>query len=122
MVDKYNTFLYDIGCGGTFMRKDVMEAVNARKKDGIKPNYSELARIYNCDYRIVKRYYENDIHDRKKTVKPSMLDEYKEFINEKVDAGYQAKAIFDYLVKEGFKGKYGIVQKYVREYKLGQLK
>ncbi len=104
------------------MRKDIMEAINFMKKDGIKPNYAALGRLYNCDSRVVKRYYENDIQDRKKVVKPSMLDEYKEFINEKVDAGYQAKAIFDCLVKEGFKGKYGIVQKYVREYKLGQLK
>ncbi len=27
--------------------------------NGIKPNYSKIARQYNCDPRIVKRYYLN---------------------------------------------------------------
>ncbi len=104
------------------MRKDIMEAINLMKKDGEKPNYAELARIYNCDYRVIKRYFENDIKERKTVVKHSLLDEFKETINDKLENGYTAKSIYYLLVKKGFTGKYGIVKKYAREYKHEQTK
>jgi transposase len=40
------------------MRKDILEFVERMKKEGIRPNYSLIARRYNCDYRTVKKYYE----------------------------------------------------------------
>ena len=43
------------------MRKDVYERMRIMKNEGIKPNYSEIARRWNCDYRTVKRYFEQDI-------------------------------------------------------------
>ena len=104
------------------MRKDIMEAINLMKKDGVKPNYAELGRIYNCDYRVIKRYFENDIKERKKVERPSLLDDYKGLINDKVEAGYSAKSIYYLLTKKNFKGKYGIVKKYAREYKKEQIK
>ena len=104
------------------MRKDIMEAINLMKKDEVKPNYAELGRIYNCDYRVIKRYFENDIKERKKITRPSLLDDYKGIINDKVEAGYSAKSIYYLLTKKNFKGKYGIVKKYVREYKHEQTK
>ncbi len=104
------------------MRKDIMEAINLMKKDGVKPNYAALGRLYNCDYRVIKRYYENDIKERKKVVRPSLLDEYKEIINDKLEQCYSASSIYYLLVKKGFKGKYGIVKKYAREYKREQTK
>lgn len=37
--------------------------------DDTKPNYSELARRYDCDTRTVKRYYSNEQKaERKKTI------------------------------------------------------
>lgn len=42
------------------MRKDIYERIQIMKKDDIKPNFSEMARIYNCDYRTIKKYYEED--------------------------------------------------------------
>ena len=42
------------------MRKDIYERMKLMKKDGIKPNYAEVARAYGCDYRTVKRYFEED--------------------------------------------------------------
>ena len=104
------------------MRKDIMEAINLMKKDEVKPNYAELGRIYNCDYRVIKRYFENDIKERKKITRPSLLDDYKGIINDKVEAGYSVKSIYYLLTKKNFKGKYGIVKKYVREYKHEQTK
>lgn len=48
------------------MRKDILERMKILKQDDIKPNYSELAKQLGCDYRTVKRYYENDIDSNKK--------------------------------------------------------
>ena len=42
------------------MRKDILEFVERMKKEGIRPNYSLIARRYNCDYRTVKKYYEDE--------------------------------------------------------------
>lgn len=43
------------------MRKDVYERMRIMKNEDIKPNCSEIARRWNCDYRTVKRYFEQDI-------------------------------------------------------------
>ncbi len=32
------------------MRKDIFEFVERMKKEAIRPNYSEIARKYDCDY------------------------------------------------------------------------
>jgi hypothetical protein len=37
------------------MRKDILEFVERMKKEGIRANYSEIARRYDCDYRTVKK-------------------------------------------------------------------
>ena len=39
------------------MRKDISEVIKFMKIKGIKPNYAEISRQYQCDYRTVKRYY-----------------------------------------------------------------
>ena len=36
------------------MRKDIYERIKIMKKYNIKPNFSEMARIYNCDHRTKK--------------------------------------------------------------------
>ncbi len=36
------------------------------KETGMKPNYSALARIYDCDYRTVKKYFKEDSSQSKK--------------------------------------------------------
>ncbi|HFF1114247.1 TPA: ATP-binding protein, partial [Staphylococcus aureus] len=55
---------------------------------GIKPNYAELGRQYNCDPRTVKKYYEagkeNELERLKKrqqNKKASKLDPFKGIIN-----------------------------------------
>lgn len=42
------------------MRRDIYERIQIMKKDNIKQNFSEMASIYNCDYRTIKKYYEGD--------------------------------------------------------------
>ena len=55
------------------------------KTEGIKPNYAELARLHNCDYRTVKKY--NNGYEGKPTTrdKESRLDKYKEEIKTKLE-------------------------------------
>lgn len=53
---------------------------------GIKTNYAELARQYNCDPRTVKKYYEagkgNELKKTRKTTKRvSKLEPYKTLID-----------------------------------------
>lgn len=55
------------------------------KTNNIKPNYAELARIHNCDYRTVKKYdngYEGKPTTREKE---SKLDKYKDEIKSKLE-------------------------------------
>ena len=56
------------------------------KTNNIKPNYAELARIHNCDYRTVKKY--DNGYEGKPTTrnKESRLDKYKDEIKIKPDA------------------------------------
>lgn len=42
------------------MRKDIYERMKMMKEGDVKPNFSEIARRQDCDYRTVKRYYESD--------------------------------------------------------------
>ena len=50
------------------------------REGDVKPNFSEIARREDCDYRTVKRYYESDAVPTRKKRKPSKLDPYKQII------------------------------------------
>ena len=65
------------------MRKDICERMQTLYKEGVKPNYAEVARRYNCDYRTVKRYYEGaDVDISTKPIKPSKLMNLKKLLRE----------------------------------------
>ena len=51
---------------------------------GIKPNYAELARKYNCDYRTIKKYNEGYEGKAKMRERYSHLMKYEEEIKEKL--------------------------------------
>lgn len=96
---------------------------------GIKPNYAELGRQFNCDPRTVKKYYEagkeNELERLKKrqqTRKVSKLDPFKEIINEKMELGCTAMAIFKYIEKKGYEGKYTILREYCKNKKQNETK
>jgi transposase len=100
------------------MRKDIKEAMAILKKQGIKPNYTELGKRYGCDYRTVKRYFEQDPEVKiTKKKKPSKLDDYKTTIEEKVIIPVSAKSIYEFIKKQGYDGKYTIVKDYCRSMK-----
>lgn len=105
------------------MRIDILEKVSIYKMDKIKPNYKEIARRYNCDPRTVKRYFEGgEIKERRKVIKPSKLDPYKEIIDAKLDLGVSAMAIYLYIRKKGYLGKYTILREYAKKIRLEKVK
>ena len=88
------------------------------KKEDIEPNFSEIGRRFGCDYRTAKKYYESDIKkDIPKVVRPSKLDPFKTIIEDKVKLGCTAMAIYKFILKKGYTGKYSILKVYVRNLK-----
>ncbi len=91
----------------------VMETLN------IKPNYSELARIYECDRRTVKKYNEGYTKENIKRKKPSKLDEHKENIKSKLELpGATINGTYRYFKKNNDIGTYSNFYKYVKKEKL----
>ena len=89
------------------MRKDIYERMKIMKQDEIKPNYAALAKQLGCDYRTVKRYYEQDLNGKvNKPPKPSILDPYKDVVEDKVKLSCSATAIYKFIQKKGYKGCY----------------
>jgi len=104
------------------MRKDIYERMKLMQKDGIKPNYAKLAKQYNCDYRTIKRYFENDIPTPTKRVsKPRLIDPFKTIIETKYDEGCTASAIYHFIAKRGYKGKYTAIKEYCHSIKQEKL-
>lgn len=88
--------------------------------NNIKPNYSELARIHECDRRTVKKYdngYEGKPINRNKE---SKLDKYKEDIKTKLELpGSTIKGVFQYFkVQDESIGDYSNFYKYTIKNKL----
>lgn len=102
------------------MRKDIYERVKKLKQDEIKPNYAQLAKQYNCDYRTVKKYFEQKNEVEKKQIqKPSKLDGYKEIINDKLEIPCNYMAIYRFIKKKGYNGKYSILKDYCNQCRFG---
>lgn len=106
------------------MRLDVLKEIERLKLMDIKINFAELGRRMNCDPRTAKKYYLGETKmERKKVVKESILKEFIPIIEDKVDnCSATATSIFKFIEKKGYKGKYGLVKNYVRDYKNKQIK
>lgn len=68
------------------MRKDIREAIYMAKIEGDKINFEAIARQYNCEYRTVKRYYNqrDGTQDKRKSgIVRKKLDGYQEIIPQK---------------------------------------
>jgi len=96
------------------MRSDVREGVQIYIMSDIKPNFTHLAKQFDCDPRTVKRYYENDFPSKKQERKkrPSKLDPFRSIIQEKVALGCSAASIYGFIKKKGYQGKDSIVRAY----------
>lgn len=51
---------------------------------------------------------------RQRNKKASKLDSFKEINNKKIELGYTAMAIFKYMEKKGYEGKYNILEEYCK--------
>ena len=105
------------------MRKEVRDFVKELQKDGLKISYAKVARRFNCDYRTVKRYCEEEQTEKKpRKLKASKLDPYKSFIEEKADSCCSYYSIYLLIQKRGYTGKYSILANYCRKYRELQTK
>ena len=97
------------------MRKEI--TIEKFDLGGEKINKSELARQYGCCWRTIDRRLNPEKYNKEKTkrIYKSMLDDYKRIIDEKLENNNVPATGIYFLLKDkyDFKGKYGIVNKYV---------
>ena len=97
------------------MRKDItFEKITL---GGEKMNKSALARQYGCCWETIDRRLNPDKYKKRRKIRiyNSILDPYKNIIDQKIESNnISATGIYFFLkTKYNFKGKYGIVRKYV---------
>ena len=103
---------------GTFtMDKGLITQLQILKLSNIKPNFSELARLYDLDRRTVKRYYDGYEGKPKHHNKSSRLDEHYDLIKTKLSLrGANVSAVYEYIKDEvdSSIGTYSNFNKYVK--------
>lgn len=107
------------------MRQDVLNEINIFLRGGEKGTMSKaaMARIMGCDPRTVKRYLEGyEPKKKRKILKKSKLDEFKETIISKLEIGCTSMAIFKFIQKDGYTGSYSLVADFVQKHKVEQIK
>ncbi|MGL5151392.1 MAG: hypothetical protein ACRC7N_12565 [Clostridium sp.] len=110
------------------MREDIRSKLSKYSREEINLlNKSELARRYNCDSRTIDRYLK--IESGKLSPKKSsrvyrtLIDEYRSTIIDKVDSyGATAMAVYKFIKKKGYEGKYSTVVAFVKKHKKSQVK
>lgn len=89
------------------------------KTNDIKPNFSELGRIYNMDRRTIKKYYLGIQSNEVQKEKHSKLDKYRDLIKTKLlIPGSNKKAVYMFIkmnVDENI-GSYSNFRKYILKY------
>lgn len=104
------------------MRLDLADYIAYMKKHSEKINYASVARQYNCDYRTVKRYFENDVkitRERKQRKVTKKTDGFEAIIEEKAFTYHApAIAIFHLLQeKYNYTGSYTLIKNYIHSLK-----
>lgn len=99
------------------MDKGLITQLQILKLSNIKPNFSELARLYDLDRRTVKRYYDGYEGKPKHHNKSNRLDEHYDLIKTKLSLrGANVRAVYEYIkdeVDSGI-GTYSNFNKYVK--------
>lgn len=100
------------------MRTELLDIIRVQIMNGIKPNFSRLAKQYNVDRKTVRRYFLKGPSAciRKPRILKSKIDPYKDIILEKLEYGSSAKSIHNYLKGKGFTGSYTIIKDFCRRY------
>lgn len=76
----------------------LLQEITIYKMNDIKPNYSELARLHDCDRRTVKKYFGDNKETKERKKQDSKLDKYKEEIHSKLSIpGVTASGVYHYL-------------------------
>ena len=107
------------------MRLDVLNQIDLILKGGECEIVSKakMARIMNCDPRTVKKYLNGYVpKKRRKIVKSSKLDNFKEIINSKLELGCNSMSIFKFIQKDGYKGSYSLLADYANKHKCEELR
>lgn len=122
----YNSTLYATVSMEVFsMDAALITQLKILKLSNSKPNYSELARMYDVDRRTVKKYYDGYAGKPKHHDKPSKLDDYKDLIIQKLSIkGTNVKAVYEFIITEIDPniGTYSNFNKYVKANKLNNKK
>lgn len=87
------------------------------KLSDIKPNFSELARLYDLDRRTVKKYYDGYEGKAAHRDKPSKLDKYYDIIKQKLSIkGANVRAVYEFILSERDPdiGTYSNFNKYIK--------
>ena len=85
----------------------------------IKPNYSELSRIYKIDRRTIEKYNNGYCREHIKIIRKSRLDDLKKEIKEKLELpGITITGLYQYFSKDKDIGTYSNFYKYVKKHKL----
>ena len=104
-----------------FMNCKLLTQLKILRLSNIKPNFSELARLYGYDRRTVKKYYDGYEGKPSTHAKPSKLDAYRELIAEKLlIKGTTVRAVYEFILSEVDSGigTYSNFNKYVVRNKL----
>lgn len=95
------------------------------KLSNIKPNFSELARLYDLDRRTVKKYYDGYEGKSAHRNKPSKLDKHYDLIKQKLSIkGANVRAVYEFILSEQDPdiGTYSNFNKYIKSKGLKPLK
>ena len=87
------------------------------KMSNLKPNFAELARQYDVDWRTVKKYYDGYEGKPKHRDKPSKPDKHLQLIKEKLAIkGATCRAVYEFIIdeKDSDIGTYSNFIKYVK--------
>lgn len=108
------------------MNKDYEEKIEKIRQEllvmktlNIKPNYSELSRIYKIDRRTIKSYNNGYCKENRTIMRKSKLDKFKDEIKEKLELpGITVTGLYQYLKGNEDIGTYSNFYKYIKKHKL----
>lgn len=99
------------------MNDKLLTQLRILKMSDSKPNFSELARLYEIDRRTIKKYYGGYEGKPTNRDKPSKLDKYNQLITEKLQIkGTTVRAVYEYIFHEVDSdiGSYSNFNKYLK--------
>ena len=99
--------------------KNLKGAIICLKNENIKPNFSELGRIYGVDRRTAKKMYLGIKKEEVRRKKGSKLDKYQEMIKIKLCIpGSNKRAVYEFLITnmDSNIGSYSNFRKYIKKH------